>query len=244
MNWKWLSFTALAGLVACIVGLYHIHAIFGAGPITITIQVIAALLMVWARLMFGIRSFHGTANSTAGGLVTTGPYRYIRHPIYAAILYFVWADRGPLVPGHRSGRPSCDGAYGSADRSGREAAGYDVPGVPSICAGDQAGGSVCPIASRAGAPHIRDFRMCGRLMVCLTQPPTQILQLPSGGYSSKPVLLGRGFSGELGAPGTRLESCSRLSTGTAHWGMVIPCFLGRRSEVPKIVFHLCISPLA
>ena len=70
-------------------------------------------------------------------------------------------------------------------------------------------------------------------MVCLTQPPTQILQLPSGGYSSKPVLLGRGFSGELGAPGTRLESCSRLSTGTAHWGMVIPCFLGRRSKRVK-----------
>jgi protein-S-isoprenylcysteine O-methyltransferase Ste14 len=92
MNWKWLSFTALGGLVACIFGLYlNNYAIFGTGPITITIQVIAALLMVWARLTFGIRSFHGTANPTAGGLVTTGPYRYIRHPIYAAILYFFWA---------------------------------------------------------------------------------------------------------------------------------------------------------
>ena len=92
MNWKWLSFTALVGLVACIVGLYlNNYAIFGAGPITITIQVIAALLMFWARLTFGIRSFHGTANPTAGGLVTTGPYRYVRHPTYAAILYFFWA---------------------------------------------------------------------------------------------------------------------------------------------------------
>jgi protein-S-isoprenylcysteine O-methyltransferase Ste14 len=92
MNWKWLSFTALGGLVACIFGLYlNNYAIFGTGPITITIQVIAALLMVWARLTFGIRSFHGIANPTAGGLVRTGPYRYIRHPIYAAILYFFWA---------------------------------------------------------------------------------------------------------------------------------------------------------
>ena len=92
MNWKWLSFIALAGLVACIVGLYlNNDAIFGTGPITITIQIIAALLMVWARLTFGIRSFHGIANPTAGGLVRTGPYRYIRHPIYAAILYFFWA---------------------------------------------------------------------------------------------------------------------------------------------------------
>ena len=99
MNWKWLSFIALAGLAACVVTLYlNNNAIFGAGPITITIQVIAALLMLWARLTFGIRSFHGTANPTAGGLVTTGPYRYIRHPIYAAILYFFWAG----IAGHPS----------------------------------------------------------------------------------------------------------------------------------------------
>jgi len=92
MNWKWLSFAALAGLSACIIGLYLNHlSIFGTGPVTITIQIIAALLMFWARLTFGIRSFHGTANPTVGGLVTTGPYRYLRHPIYAAILYFLWA---------------------------------------------------------------------------------------------------------------------------------------------------------
>jgi protein-S-isoprenylcysteine O-methyltransferase Ste14 len=91
MKWKNLSFLALAGLVACIVALYLNNSIFGVGPVTITIQVMAALLMVWARLTFGIRSFHGTANPTAGGLVTSGPYRYIRHPIYAAILYFFWA---------------------------------------------------------------------------------------------------------------------------------------------------------
>src|SRR4051794_18856351 len=92
MNWKWLSFTALAGLVACILVLYlSKNSIVGAGPITIAIQVIAGLLMLWARLTFGLRSFHGTANPTAGGLITTGPYRYIRHPIYAAILYFLWA---------------------------------------------------------------------------------------------------------------------------------------------------------
>ncbi len=24
-------------------------------------------------------------------MVTNGPYRYIRHPIYAAVLYFLWA---------------------------------------------------------------------------------------------------------------------------------------------------------
>ena len=40
---------------------------------------------------FSRRSFHGAANATAGGVQTRGPYRWIRHPIYAAILLFVWS---------------------------------------------------------------------------------------------------------------------------------------------------------
>jgi protein-S-isoprenylcysteine O-methyltransferase Ste14 len=91
MNWKNLSFVALAALIVCVVWLYLDHSLLATGLVTIAIQVIAAFLWVWARLTFGIRSFHGTANPTAGGLVTSGPYRYIRHPIYAAILYFAWA---------------------------------------------------------------------------------------------------------------------------------------------------------
>ena len=56
----------------------------------IVAQIAAAALMVWARVTFGRRSFHAAANPTAGGLVTSGPYRYWRHPIYAAILLFIW----------------------------------------------------------------------------------------------------------------------------------------------------------
>jgi protein-S-isoprenylcysteine O-methyltransferase Ste14 len=91
MKLKWLSALAFFGAVVSIVWLVYRKAIFGAGPVTIAIQVAAALLMVWARVTFGLRSFHLAANPTAGGLVTSGPYRYLRHPIYAAILYFVWA---------------------------------------------------------------------------------------------------------------------------------------------------------
>jgi protein-S-isoprenylcysteine O-methyltransferase Ste14 len=91
MNGKVLSLLALVVLAACVVWLYLDHALFGTGPVTIAIQVCAAALMIWARLTFGMRSFHGAANPTAGGLVRTGPYKYIRHPIYGAILYFLWA---------------------------------------------------------------------------------------------------------------------------------------------------------
>jgi len=51
-------------------------------------------------LTFGARSFHAGADPTEGGVVTNGPYRYVRHPIYTAILTFVWAgvaSHGALV---------------------------------------------------------------------------------------------------------------------------------------------------
>jgi protein-S-isoprenylcysteine O-methyltransferase Ste14 len=59
--------------------------------IAIIIQAAAFALMIWARITFGVRSFHATAEATKGKLVTAGPYRYFRHPIYAAVMYFFWA---------------------------------------------------------------------------------------------------------------------------------------------------------
>jgi protein-S-isoprenylcysteine O-methyltransferase Ste14 len=47
--------------------------------------------MIWARRTFGRRSFHLAASPTEGGLVTSGPYRFIRHPIYASIVFLTWA---------------------------------------------------------------------------------------------------------------------------------------------------------
>ena len=87
-------------LLLAIVGLFYTHSLFGHGPVSIGFQAVAVLLMIWARVTFGMRSFHYAANPTEGGLVTTGPYRYMRHPIYAAILLFVWtgvaANASPL----------------------------------------------------------------------------------------------------------------------------------------------------
>jgi protein-S-isoprenylcysteine O-methyltransferase Ste14 len=88
---KSASLAAVVVLVAAVVTLLLRHALFATGAIAIAVQVLAALLMIWARRTFGLRSFHAGANPTSGGIVTTGPYRYIRHPIYAAILYFVAA---------------------------------------------------------------------------------------------------------------------------------------------------------
>jgi protein-S-isoprenylcysteine O-methyltransferase Ste14 len=74
-----------------LVGVFYLiekKYIFSSNPISIIIQVCAFLLMIWARITFGMRSFHAAANTTEGRLVTNGPYRWFRHPIYAAIIYF------------------------------------------------------------------------------------------------------------------------------------------------------------
>jgi protein-S-isoprenylcysteine O-methyltransferase Ste14 len=90
-----MNASSLAGfilLLAAILALLFRGAILATGPTGFTIQILAVLLMIWARVTFGIRSFHATATPTAGGLVTHGAYRYVRHPIYAAILLFLWTS--------------------------------------------------------------------------------------------------------------------------------------------------------
>jgi protein-S-isoprenylcysteine O-methyltransferase Ste14 len=84
------SLAGYAITVLALIGLILRQSILAVEPIGITIQVLAFLLMLWARLTFGRRSFHASANPTEGGLVTSGPYKFFRHPIYAAVLYFVW----------------------------------------------------------------------------------------------------------------------------------------------------------
>ena len=74
------------------------RAVVSANPAVILGQVAAIALMIWARATFGRRSFHATAGVTKGELVTTGPYRLIRHPIYSSACLFTWAS----VLGHLS----------------------------------------------------------------------------------------------------------------------------------------------
>jgi protein-S-isoprenylcysteine O-methyltransferase Ste14 len=91
---KVISMLGLVVMIGALIGLYEIGVLFTAQPIAIALQLMAVALMVWARITFGRRSFHAAANPTAGGLVTTGPYRFIRHPIYTAACLFGW---GPIV---------------------------------------------------------------------------------------------------------------------------------------------------
>ncbi|MFZ1799430.1 MAG: isoprenylcysteine carboxylmethyltransferase family protein [Chitinophagaceae bacterium] len=92
MNISFPSLIAFALAVVGVLYLYEKNYIFSNNPVSIGIQVFAVGLMVWARLTFGMRSFHAAANATKGKLVTNGPYHWFRHPIYAALIYFFAAS--------------------------------------------------------------------------------------------------------------------------------------------------------
>jgi protein-S-isoprenylcysteine O-methyltransferase Ste14 len=88
-----MKILSVSGYLLMVVGvllLYLVDGLFSLSPVVIALQAMAFLLMVWARITFKTRSFHLSATPTEGGLVTTGPYKFIRHPIYASVLLFVW----------------------------------------------------------------------------------------------------------------------------------------------------------
>ncbi len=85
---------SLAGLLVMIVGIVGLllrGAILSTSLLGVVAQLAAVGLMIWARMTMGLRSFHATADPTEGGLVTSGPYRFIRHPIYTSICLFCLA---------------------------------------------------------------------------------------------------------------------------------------------------------
>src|SRR3954471_4450659 len=95
---KCLSIMGYFGMIAGLLGLLATRNLFSSSPLVISVQAAAFLLFLWARITFGRRSYHVVADPTEGGLVIGGPYRYVRHPIYAAMCLFTVAG----VAGHWS----------------------------------------------------------------------------------------------------------------------------------------------
>ena len=88
---KMLSIVGYFGMFGGLLGLVALRAALSVSPLVIAVQVASLLLAVWARVTFRRRSFHVAANPTEGGLVTSGPYHFMRHPIYTAICLFTGA---------------------------------------------------------------------------------------------------------------------------------------------------------
>jgi protein-S-isoprenylcysteine O-methyltransferase Ste14 len=103
---KYISISATVVIIVAAGLLAFRQGLLANGPASATLQVAGLLLVLWARLTFGLRSFHYAANPTQGSLVTSGPYRFIRNPIYAAAWLIIWVG----VAVHWSWPNACLGA--------------------------------------------------------------------------------------------------------------------------------------
>jgi protein-S-isoprenylcysteine O-methyltransferase Ste14 len=61
-------------------------------PFVIGAQVAAVALGIWSRRSFAAGQFRVDATPAEGGIIRTGPYAAIRHPMHAAGLLLVWAS--------------------------------------------------------------------------------------------------------------------------------------------------------
>lgn len=89
-----LNILSVLGYLLMVTGILSLAAnrgLFSTHPAVVVTQIVAIALMIWARQTFGRRSFHLAADPTEGGLITSGPYRLIRHPIYTSVILFILA---------------------------------------------------------------------------------------------------------------------------------------------------------
>ena len=78
-------------VIAVIIVLGVTGNMFSASPFVIVAQVAAVGLNIWARISFQSGTFRVTAAPGGATMITRGPYRFIRHPMYSAALVFIWA---------------------------------------------------------------------------------------------------------------------------------------------------------
>jgi len=91
MKIKIISSIAFGLIVISLVYLVENKYILTENPFVIGIQILSIVFMLWARFNFGWRSFHASANTSKGALITHGVYKFVRHPIYASVLFFFWS---------------------------------------------------------------------------------------------------------------------------------------------------------
>ncbi len=83
---------ALPILILAIVYLLASGNLLSPSPFIITAQVLAVAISIWARRSFQAGQFSVDAEPKEGPLLSTGPYAFVRHPMYTAALLLIWAS--------------------------------------------------------------------------------------------------------------------------------------------------------
>jgi len=91
-NMKLISKLALPVLLIVLLFLLFRGNLLSTSPYVIIAQILAIALSVWTRRSFGAGQFRVGADPAEGALLTSGAYKFIRHPMFAAALLFLWAS--------------------------------------------------------------------------------------------------------------------------------------------------------
>jgi protein-S-isoprenylcysteine O-methyltransferase Ste14 len=78
-------------MVAAVVVLIATGNFYSPSPLVMACQIGAVALAVWARSVFAPGQFGATPTPRGQAVIRRGPYRLIRHPMYAAALLLIWA---------------------------------------------------------------------------------------------------------------------------------------------------------
>ena len=89
---KLISKFGLLITILIILYLFISGNVFSTFPLVIVGQLLAVVLNIWARVSFQKGQFSVHAEPKEGTLLRTGPYKIIRHPMYAAALLFIWSS--------------------------------------------------------------------------------------------------------------------------------------------------------
>jgi protein-S-isoprenylcysteine O-methyltransferase len=87
-----LARLAALPLIAVLAYLFARGELFSSSPLVITGQLGGVLLILWSRAIFRNQQFRFVPEPGSGALVRSGPYRLIRHPIYAGAMLLVWSS--------------------------------------------------------------------------------------------------------------------------------------------------------
>lgn len=60
-------------------------------PVLLALYLLAIALAIWARTSFPPGAFRAAPPPGGPTLIRRGPYRFVRHPMYAAALMLVWS---------------------------------------------------------------------------------------------------------------------------------------------------------
>ena len=87
MNSRLKSYTLVVVQFACLVLIAMTGPIVARQPLWLFVEIVGLALGVWAIVSIRLFNFNITPNvKIEGYMVESGPYRYIRHPMYSSLL--------------------------------------------------------------------------------------------------------------------------------------------------------------